>query len=199
MSRMLALLLSIMVLLLAACGTRPATPADTQPAPPAASEQQPAEPPIEIIVSAAASLTEPFKPADLFVSAAKGPMDALVKQGLVAETAVKPLVSNKVVLIRSKATGEMVKSWEDLKREQVKRVAIGNPEHTPIGQYAQSVFEKLGLTAALKNRLVLGEVGVRHWPGPRPGQAGAGGPCSTSSSTCRWRCPRRSWASTCCS
>jgi molybdate transport system substrate-binding protein len=162
-------------LVLAGCGTKPAPAADK---------------PVEVVVSAAASLTDAMKdvqtdfeannrsiklrfnvgssgslqqqieqgaPVDLFISAATEPMDALVKKSLVDQSAVQNLVTNKVVLIRGKTSEDVVKTWDDLKSEKVHKIAIGNPQHVPAGQYAQSVLVKLNLWSSVEKRLVLGE------------------------------------------
>lgn len=164
-----------LALILTACTTRP--------------EASPAAP-TEIVVSAAASMTDALReiqagfeaenptvklklnvgssgtlqqqieqgaPADLFISAAAGPMDNLVKKGLVEQSAVKVLATNKVVLVRGKAADDVVKSWEDLTSDKVKRIAVGNPGHVPVGQYAKSVLERMNLWSAVEKRLVLGE------------------------------------------
>ncbi|HWI62040.1 MAG TPA: molybdate ABC transporter substrate-binding protein [Symbiobacteriaceae bacterium] len=142
----------------------------------------------EIIVSAAASMTDALKevqpgfeaanptvklkfnfgssgalqqqieqgaPADLFISAAAGPMDALVKKGLVESPVT--VATNKVVLIRSKSGEAVVKAWADLRSDAVKRVALANPQHVPAGQYGKAVLETLGIWAAIEKRLILGE------------------------------------------
>lgn len=96
-------------------------------------------------------------PADLFISAAPGPMESLVKKNLVAQSAVRTVATNHVVLIRGKAAEDVVKTWDDLRGDRVKKVAIGNPQHVPAGQYAQAVLEQLDLWAAVEKRLVLGE------------------------------------------
>jgi molybdate transport system substrate-binding protein len=96
-------------------------------------------------------------PVDLFVAAAQAPMEALVSKGLVEAGAVRPLASNKVVLVRSKAAEAIVTRWEDLGSGQVQRVAIGNPLHVPAGQYGRAVLEKLNQWGAVEQRLVLGE------------------------------------------
>lgn len=165
---------------LAGCGTGPGpTRLPLSPAPP-----------VEVIVSAAASLGDALKeagaqfetatpgvklrfnlgssgalgqqieqgaPVDLFISAATGPMDSLVKRNLVDGGAVRAVATNRVVLIRSKAGPSTVQTWSDLKLETVRQIAIGNPQHVPVGQYAQAVLEHLSLWGAVQNRLVLGE------------------------------------------
>lgn len=173
------------MLLLAACGTKPSpTPtADVKqepaPAPPveiiasvaasladAMKEIQPAfetaNPSIKLRFNFGSSgalqqQIEQGAPADLFVSAATGPVDTLVKKDLIAQSAVKNLVTNKVVLIRGKSAEAVVKTWDDLKSDQVKKIAIGNPAHVPVGQYSKAVLEKLNLWGAVEKQLVLGE------------------------------------------
>lgn len=96
-------------------------------------------------------------PVDLFIAAAVGPMDALVKKGLVEQNAVRTLATNQVVLVRSKAGDGVVQRWEDLAGNRVQRIALGNPQHVPAGQYGKAVLEKLNLWGPVEKRLVLGE------------------------------------------
>ena len=151
---------------------------------------RPASPPVEIVVSAAASLADVMKeigpkfeaenksvklrfnfgssgalqqqiekgaPVDLFISAAKGPMDALENKGLVETSAAKTLASNQVVLIRGKSTEGAIRTWDDLKDSRVKKIAVGNPQHVPAGQYGQTVLQRLNLRDAVAGKLVFGE------------------------------------------
>lgn len=177
MRRKLPLLLALILAgISAACtGSRP-SPASAQP--------------VEIIVSAAASLTDALKeaqstfeaahtgvkirfnfgssgalqqqieqgaPVDLFISAATEPMERLVSKGLVHQNSVKTLASNKVVLIRSQSHEAVVHGWADLNKGAVQRIALGNPQHVPAGQYGKEVMEHLSLWGAVQNRLVLAE------------------------------------------
>ncbi|HYG57263.1 MAG TPA: molybdate ABC transporter substrate-binding protein, partial [Symbiobacteriaceae bacterium] len=97
-------------------------------------------------------------PADLFIAAGPAPMQALVDKGLVEQAAVKPLATNRLVLIRPKAQdAALIDSWQALTGGKVTRLAIGNPQHVPAGQYGKAVLEKLGLWAGLQRTLVLGE------------------------------------------
>lgn len=93
-------------------------------------------------------------PVDLFISAAAGPMGALVEKGLVDEAAVAQLVTNKVVLVRPRGV-ESVARWEEL--AGARRVALGNPRHVPAGQYGRAVLESLNLWPTLEPRLILAE------------------------------------------
>lgn len=95
-------------------------------------------------------------PVDIFIAAAPEQVDSLVQKSLVEPDSVRMLASNKVVLICPKAGPGSVKAWDDLKQEQVTRIAIGNPQHVPAGQYAMAVLHSLGLAEAVEKRLVLG-------------------------------------------
>ncbi len=94
-------------------------------------------------------------PADLFISAAVGPVDALQKKGLLQS--VQTLAANKVVLIRPASAAAGIQSWSDLQGPAVQRVALGNPAHVPAGQYGKAVLESLKLYEAVSTKLVLGE------------------------------------------
>lgn len=94
-------------------------------------------------------------PVDLFISAAKAPMDAIVAKRLAAPEAVKQLAANQVVLIRPKSDANGITSWQQL--GQVKQLALGNPQHVPAGQYGKAVLEHLHLWDRMQGRLILGE------------------------------------------
>lgn len=94
---------------------------------------------------------------DLFISAAQGPIDALVQDGLVDAATVQTLAVNQVVLIRPTGTDPVVRTWADLTSDKVARVALGDPQHVPAGQYGKAVLEHLNLWSTLEGRLVLGE------------------------------------------
>jgi molybdate transport system substrate-binding protein len=190
-----ALLLTLALLLtaLAGCGGSTAAGGDTaQPAasdsaapeaPAAETEQpqesQPAAEPVELYVSAAASLTdvmaqikdayeaehpnitltvtydssgalqtqiEEGAPADIFVSANTKQMNALNDEGLVQADTMINLLQNKVVLIVPKGSELGLTSFEDAATDKVKIVGVGD-SNVPAGQYAQQVFESLGISA----------------------------------------------------
>jgi molybdate transport system substrate-binding protein len=96
-------------------------------------------------------------PADLFIPAAPENVTALVSQGLVAQADVWTVVTNQVVLVRPANSAAPISGWEDLKSPGITRLAIGNPQHVPAGQYGKGVLEHLGLWAAVQPRLILGE------------------------------------------
>lgn len=110
-------------------------------------------------------------PVDVFVSAGNEQADALEAEGLVKSGTRRVVAGNRLVLIvpRGERTAGAaqgaaggapaeaeVSRFEELSKPQVKRVAIGDPNTVPAGQYAAQVLEKLHLLEALKERLVYG-------------------------------------------
>ena len=144
----------------------------------------------ELVVSAAASLTNAFKevaqgfekehagtkvilnfgasdvllqqivkgaPADVFASADQKAMDKAV-----AEKAVKPasrvdFAANQIVLIVPSDSKAGITQLKDLTREDVKRVAYGNPASVPVGRYTQAALEAAGLWDAVQAKSVLAQ------------------------------------------
>ena len=88
-------------------------------------------------------------PCDIFVSAAKKQMDALVKKNLMESGSVSKLLQNEVVLILPKDSALKISSFEELASPAVKLVAVGEPQSVPVGQYAKAVCESLGIWNAV--------------------------------------------------
>lgn len=95
-------------------------------------------------------------PVDLFISAAKKQMDALQEKGLIMPGTVSNLVGNQLVLIAPSTSKLSITSFRGLTNPAVKRIAVGEPRSVPAGQYADQVFQKLGIANAIKSKLVYG-------------------------------------------
>jgi len=95
-------------------------------------------------------------PADIFVSAAQKQMNALEKKGLLADGSRKDLLENKVVLIAPKDSKLIITKFEDVLKNDVKKVGLGEPKGVPAGQYAEEVFNKLGILEKVKAKAVYG-------------------------------------------
>ena len=94
-------------------------------------------------------------PADLFISAAPKQMDDLQAKGLLQQQTRKNLLENKLVLIVPQNSQLTIKNFEELAEPAVKRLAVGEPQVVPAGQYAQQVLKKLNLWEKLAERMVL--------------------------------------------
>lgn len=150
---------------------------------------KPAPAPVELQVSAAASMTDAMKeigtayekanpnvkvvfnfgasgalqqaieqgaPADLFISAAQKQMDTLDKGGLIAAGSRRDLLENKVVLIVPKDSKLNLTKFEDVLKDEVKKIGLGEPKGVPVGQYAEEIFTKLGILDQVKAKAVYG-------------------------------------------
>lgn len=142
----------------------------------------------EVLVSAAASLTDAFKeigkayttfhpkdrvrfnfgasgallrqieqgaPVDVFASASPKEMDALQRHGGLRPGTRLDFAGNQLVLIVR--PGSRVNKWDDLRQEEVRRVAISDPASVPSGRYAQETLTRRGLWKDVRPKAVLGE------------------------------------------
>lgn len=91
-------------------------------------------------------------PVDLFISAAKQPVDLIKDKGLTASE--EAFFKNKLVLIVPKAAGNKQINFSNLDSGNVKKIAIGTPEAVPAGTYAKETLESLNKWGSLKEKLV---------------------------------------------
>ena len=97
-------------------------------------------------------------PADVFVSAAEKPMDALQARGLIDPRSRRPLAGNELVLIvPAVADSATVRGFADLALPRVRRVALGVPASVPAGEYADQVLRTIGIRDAVQGKAVLGQ------------------------------------------
>jgi molybdate transport system substrate-binding protein len=92
-------------------------------------------------------------PADIFFSAGKKQMTALSDAGLMVDDSVKDILQNTVVLI-TPVNGATIASFEELSADSIGKIGVGEPDSVPVGQYTAQVFETLGLTDTLADKLV---------------------------------------------
>ncbi|AKB13970.1 molybdate transport system substrate-binding protein [Methanosarcina thermophila] len=144
----------------------------------------------EIIVSAAASLTEAFSdmepqfeaenpgidvnfnfgasgnlrkqieggaPVDVFASADQKNMDILAEKELIENTTRKDFGQNSLVLIVPASSALNITGIESLTSPDVERIAIGNPETVPVGNYTRTALTEAGIWNQLENKFVLAE------------------------------------------
>ena len=95
-------------------------------------------------------------PADIFISAAKKQMKALSEKNLMKEDTVGNLLENKVVLIVPADSTLGLTSFEDVKKDAVKMIGLGEIDSVPAGQYAKAVFTTLGFWDAVEKKANFG-------------------------------------------
>lgn len=96
-------------------------------------------------------------PADLFFSAAQDKFDRLVEQGLISKSDSVNLLENSLVLIVPKEKAKQVKSFEDLTKSGVDKLAVGKPESVPAGKYAKETLTSLHLWSKVQSKIVYGK------------------------------------------
>jgi molybdate transport system substrate-binding protein len=162
--RRLALVMLVLVLL-TACGTRPA--AITVSA--AASLQDVLGPIADAYTGrhhgakidfnfggsgALARQIEDGAPVDVFLSASPEPMDRLAVRGLLLDGTRRDLLRSEIVLITPR-DGADLPSFDALADSRVKLIAIGDPASVPAGQYGKQVLTSLGLWSRIQQKLVI--------------------------------------------
>lgn len=100
-------------------------------------------------------------PADVLFAANVAFVDALAEAGAVRPETRTLYARGRIVLAARRDAAVRPGSLADLRRPEVRRIAIANPAHAPYGQAAKEALEALGLWAEVRPKLVYGE-NVRH-------------------------------------
>jgi molybdate transport system substrate-binding protein len=96
-------------------------------------------------------------PVDVFASAALKDMDVLENDGLVIKDSRVNFAGNTLVLVRPASPKVPVASFDDLRKSDVRKIAVGNPKTVPAGRYADEVFQSMKLADAIKDKLIFAE------------------------------------------
>lgn len=91
-------------------------------------------------------------PCDVFISAGIEQMDSLMEKGFLKKDTYKDLLKNELVLIAPKDSE--ITSVEDLSRDKVNHIAMGEPKSVPAGKYAQEVLNNLKIKEKNSDKLV---------------------------------------------
>jgi molybdate transport system substrate-binding protein len=95
-------------------------------------------------------------PVDVFAAADMKSMDDAVAKNLVDTASCTTFARNQLVLAVPRAA-EKTLSLADLKKAEIVRIAVGNPETVAAGRYARTVFEKEGFWRELQAKLIMAE------------------------------------------
>ncbi|MGB7440714.1 MAG: molybdate ABC transporter substrate-binding protein [Coleofasciculaceae cyanobacterium] len=96
-------------------------------------------------------------PADVFLSASPKWIDALDKENLLLEGTRQDLLKNTMVLIIPANSEQSISNFPELSDSKVQKVALGDPESVPAGQYAKEVLTSLNLYQSLASKYVFGK------------------------------------------
>jgi molybdate transport system substrate-binding protein len=124
-------------------------------------------------------------PIDLFLSADLGFAQKLTDASL--SDAPVPYAEGTLVLWARKDSPIQPLGLASLRSPLLKRLAVANPEHAPYGRAARAAIEKMGLTAQLQPKLVVGENIAQTAQYAESGNAEAGFISLTSAVTQKFR------------
>lgn len=96
-------------------------------------------------------------PFSLFLSADLSFPQKVVDAGLADSTAPVPYARGTLVLWARNDSPVQPLSIDSLRSSSLRTVAVANAEHAPYGRAAKAALEKMGLTEALKGKLVVAE------------------------------------------
>ncbi|NEN91282.1 MAG: molybdate ABC transporter substrate-binding protein [Okeania sp. SIO3H1] len=93
-------------------------------------------------------------PVDLFISASPSHINILQEKGLIIEESRRELLKNQMVLIVPTENTAAVKTFQDLTKDTIKNISIGEPESSPAGKYGKEVLTSLGIYQTVEPKIV---------------------------------------------
>jgi molybdate transport system substrate-binding protein len=96
-------------------------------------------------------------PVDVFASAAEREMDELQAKNLIDRATRADFARNSLVLVVPRDSKLQMRSFSDLAKPGVTKIAIGNPKTVPAGQYAQQLLRNTRILPKIESRLILAE------------------------------------------
>lgn len=92
-------------------------------------------------------------PVDIFISAASREMNNLQKQSLLVAETRQDIVKNQMVLIVNSNNNE-IKDIADLAKIDDEKIAIGEPNSVPAGQYAKEILTHFNIWSQVRPQTV---------------------------------------------
>jgi molybdate transport system substrate-binding protein len=96
-------------------------------------------------------------PMDVFAAANIGFVDQLEQKGLIFPDTKAVYARGRITIWTPKDSRLKLEKITDLTGEDVKRIAIANPEYAPYGMAAKEALQKAGIWETVKPRLIYGE------------------------------------------
>lgn len=93
-------------------------------------------------------------PVDLFLSAGKKQMTALIDKQLIDSNQQMNLLTNELVMIVPSDSSLVINTMEDIIQSGVNNIAIGEPETVPVGTYTKDSLTSYNLWDAVQPKAV---------------------------------------------
>ena len=91
---------------------------------------------------------------DAFISDSAMDMDLLAKSGYLAGDTRRNLLRNRLVCVVRASSDLSIAGPDDLRSENLRRIAIGDPGHVPAGIYASQALTYAGLWSTLADKFI---------------------------------------------
>ncbi|MCK5804959.1 MAG: molybdate ABC transporter substrate-binding protein [Lentisphaeria bacterium] len=92
---------------------------------------------------------------DIIVSPGLVEMEKLQKHGAVGQSDVQPFGRYELVLFTSRANPANITTFKDLTKDEVKTIAIADPDENSVGRYTRQTLKGLGLWDSVQGKLQL--------------------------------------------
>jgi molybdenum ABC transporter, periplasmic molybdate-binding protein len=96
-------------------------------------------------------------PMDVFAAASVDYIDQLEQKGLIVADTKAIYARGRITMWTTKDSKLQIEKINDLASDEVKRVAIANPDHAPYGMAARDAMQTAGIWDSLKSKLVYGD------------------------------------------
>jgi len=96
-------------------------------------------------------------PVDIFAAADVSYIDQIESKGLIVPGSKAIYARGRITIWVPKESSLKVETVKDLTRDDVKRIAIANPDHAPYGMAAREAFESAGIWPEVQSKLVFAE------------------------------------------
>lgn len=113
-------------------------------------------------------------PFDLFLSADRRRVEELAEGGAIDRASVRPYAVGSLALAVHGDAAATIRGLEDLRRPEVKKLALANPEFAPYGAAARVALQSAGLWDELQPKVVLAETVRQALQFVQTGNADAG-------------------------
>lgn len=96
-------------------------------------------------------------PMDVFAAASIDFINQLEQKGLTVPDTKAIYARGRITLWAPKNSSLKIEKISDLTRDEVKRIAIANPDHAPYGKAAQEALQRAGIWEQVQSKLVYGD------------------------------------------
>lgn len=96
-------------------------------------------------------------PVDVFISANENWMDTLEEEDFIIKDTRTDVTGNKLVLVASTDSAVDYKNFDEINKKDVEKIAIGNPESVPAGEYTEAVLKSMDKWDELEDNFVFAQ------------------------------------------